>query len=174
MPAVRNAAAPPADVTDDAPFLLGIDPGADTGLAGYVPGDRGRTGVLAFVRSASPLGTVRLLETWAAEGRLLGAVLEDSRHAPLYHRHRSKGRGERDRIARSVGRVDQLIDLYLALLSALDVPVQTVEPVRAAKWSADDLRRITGFDGRSNQHGRDGARIVFSRRVARQATGRTA
>ena len=158
----------------DAPFLLGIDPGADTGLAGYVPGERGRPGVLAFVRSASPLGTVRLLETWAAEGRLIGAVVEDSRSAPLYHRYRSKGRGERDRVARSVGRIDALIDLYLDVLGSLGVPVQTVEPVRAAKWSADDLKRMTGFDGRSNVHGRDAARLVFGRRVGRQAAGRTA
>ena len=171
-------AAPPtgtasgAGGTPGVPFVLGIDPGQTTGLAGFVPaGGRRQRGRLAFVTSAGPLGTVRQLEAWAEAGLLLAVYVEDATALPLYARHRGAGRGERDRIARSVGRVDAWTDLYLNTCAALrtadgaPVPAVSVEPVRAAKWTADVLRRVTGYDGRTNQHGRDAARIVWGRRV---------
>ena len=127
----------------------------------------GGSAELVFVTSAGPLATVRQLDAWAAEGVLAGAYVEDSRALPIYARHGRAGRGERDRIARSVGRVDGLTDLYLDVLAALGVPTQTVEPVKAAKWSADDLARVTGWTARCNVHGRDAARLVIGRGVPR-------
>jgi hypothetical protein len=149
----------------DARFVLGIDPGAETGLAGVRAA--GGPAELVFVTSAGPLATIRQLDAWAAEGVLAGAYVEDSRALPIYARHGRAGRGERDRIARSVGRVDGLTDLYLDVLAALGVPTQTVEPVKAAKWSADDLARMTGWTARCNVHGRDAARLVIGRGVPR-------
>jgi hypothetical protein len=145
------------------PIVLGIDPGTTTGLAGYVPAENR----LAFVGSASPLAVLKRIERWAVEGLLLGAYVEDARALPVYARHRSKGRGERDRVARSVGRVDLLTDLYLACLEAHGIPTQPVQPVRSKKWDAEALRRVTGYEGRTNEHGRDAARIVHGRRPPR-------
>jgi len=144
-------------------FVLGIDPGASTGLAGYAPsaGPRQR-GRLVFVTSAGPLPTCRLIAAWRRAGLVLSAVVEDSRSLPVYARHAGKGRGERDRVARSVGRIDCLTELYLDLLRSLSVPARCVEPVREAKWDAAALRRLTGFEGPTNQHGRDAARLVWT------------
>ncbi len=154
---IRYRAAEPA-----APFVLGIDPGQTTGLAGYDPARR----ALAFVTSAGPLATVRQLEAWHVAGLLLAVYVEDATGLPLYARHRQTARGERDRIARSVGRVDALTDLYLDACAALGVPAVPVEPVRSKKWDAEALRRVTGYAGRSNVHGRDAARICWGRPVA--------
>ena len=158
-----------SDVSADTPtppgarFLLGIDPGAETGLAGVCA----ETAAVLFVRSAGPLATLRQLAAWASgrsvEGLLAEAYVEDARELPIYARHRSKGRGERDRVARSVGRVDSLTALYLDLLASYGVPARSVEPVRAAKWDAETCARLTGWHGRSNVHGRDALRLVYGR-----------
>lgn len=144
-------------------FLLGIDPGATTGLAGYVPGRGRQRGALAFVDSAGPLHVLRHLEAWAREGALLAAFVEDARGLPIYARNRRANRGERDRIARGVGHVDCLTGLYLDALAALGVPAVPVEPGRGKKWDADTLERLTGYAAPTNEHGRDAARLVFGR-----------
>ena len=143
--------------------VVGIDPGAETGLATI----GATTGAVLAVSSAGPLETIRQLEALAHEGVLAGAYLEDSRDLPIYARHGGKNRGQRDRVARSVGRVDGLTDLYVRLLASLGVPVQTVEPVRSAKWDAETCARITGWSARSNVHGRDALRIVYGRPIPR-------
>lgn len=152
------------------PFVLGVDPGVETGLAAVCAG----SGAVLAVGSAGPLETVRQLEAWASSRagagagvRLLGAYVEDARGLPIYARHGRANRGQRDRIARSVGRVDGLTDLYVGLLESLGVPVQTVEPSRRKKWTAEDAERVTGYAGRSNQHGRDALRLVYGRGVPR-------
>lgn len=103
------------------------------------------------------------LEAWAASGRLVGAYVEDTRNLPVFSRHSAAGRGERDRIARSIGATDLLTTLYAELLGALSVPVVLVEPVRAAKWDKATAERVTGYAGQSNEHGRDALRHVFGR-----------
>ena len=153
------------DVSADTPHaprvVVGIDPGAETGLATI----DAQTGAVLAVASAGPLETIRQLEALAHEGVLAGAWIEDS--LPVYARHGGKNRGQRDRVARSVGRVDGLTDLYVGLLTSLGVPVQTVEPVRSAKWDAETCARVTGYAGRSNVHGRDALRIVYGRSIPR-------
>jgi hypothetical protein len=149
------------------PFVLGIDPGRATGLAGFDPHENR----LLFVGSDRPLASIKRIERWAAGGLLLGAYVEDSRRSPVYARHAGKNRSERDRVARSVGRIDQLIDLYLAVLHAAGVPAKGVPPVRSKKWDAATLRCVTGYEGRTNEHGRDAARLVFGRRPPTRSTG---
>lgn len=145
---------------DRLPFIIGIDPGTETGLAAVAADD---SGAVLHVGSDGPLGAVRTLETWAASGRLVGAYIEDARGLPIYARHGGANRGQRDRIARGVGAVDLLTGLYAELLGALGVPVALVEPVRAAKWDRATAERVTGYAGRSNEHGRDALRHVFGR-----------
>lgn len=153
--------APPAP-----PFVLGLDPGLETGLAGFVPEGAGR---LAFVASAAPLDALRYLRRWARQGRLLTAYVEDARDLGLYARHRTAEREERDRIARGVGHVDCLTTLYLEALGRLGVPAVTVTPGRGPKWDAAELARLTGYEGPSNEHGRDAARLAYGKRALDRA-----
>lgn len=152
-----------ADTSPAPRVVVGIDPGTNTGLATV----DAVTGAVVSVASAGPLDTVRQLEALAHEGVLAGAYVEDSRDLPVYARHGRANRGQRDRIARSVGQVDGLTNIYVALLESLGVPVQTVEPIRSAKWDAETCSRVTGYSGRSNAHGRDALRIVYGRSVPR-------
>lgn len=153
----------PPDTASAPRVVVGIDPGTNTGLATL----DAQTGAVLAVGSAGPLDTVRQLEALARAGRLAGAYVEDARGLPVYARHGGANRGQRDRIARSVGQVDGLTGLFVDLLESLDVPVQTVEPSRAPKWSAETAARVTGWTARCNVHGRDALRIVYGRSVPR-------
>ncbi|OZC04030.1 hypothetical protein BSZ36_14180 [Rubricoccus marinus] len=145
-------------------LYLGIDPGTTTGLA-LADGADGR---LVSVASAGPLATVRHLDALAREhaaGAVLvrGVWIEDSRPLPIYARNRNANRGERDRIARAVGHTDLLTGFYADLCASHGWAVALVEPKRVAKWDADTLRRLAGWEARTNEHGRDAARLVFGR-----------
>lgn len=147
--------------------LLGLDPGTTTGYALVTP-----SGDVEAVGSAGPLEAVRLVSGWSASGALAGAYVEDARALPIYARHGRANRGERDRIARGVGAVDLLTGLYVELLESLGVPVATVEPSRQTKWDAETCGRITGYTGRTNEHGRDALRLVYGRGVPRPLLSR--
>lgn len=156
-------------------LTLGLDPGQTTGRA-LACASSGR---LLSVESGGPLATVRALDALAMEldangRRIAGVWIEDARDLPLYARNRNANRGERDRIARSVGGVDALTALYAALCESHGWTVHLAAPQRRKKWDADEFKRLTGWAPRTNEHGRDAARLVFGRTIPDRALGRPA
>ncbi len=162
----RPSPAPPRNLTADGLVLVGLDPGVETGLAVW----SSTRGSLVHVTSG-PFWHVHRVLTALCEPaeeasprwsgwRVAGVVIEDPRQLPVYARHRGAGRGERDRIARSVGRIDRDVDLWAAWLTSVGYAVRLVEPTRRKKWDRDELRRITGWSASTNEHGRDAARLV--------------
>jgi hypothetical protein len=135
-------------------LLAGIDPGTRTGFALY-DADAGtlrRVEAMPFWEAAEVLSVSA--ETVAA------VVIEDARRIGLYAKHRSLSGRRRDRAARSVGMIDRDVQLWLDLCRRLRLPVVTAEPTRS-KWDAETFRRVTGWGGRTNEHGRDAARLVY-------------
>ncbi len=162
----RPSPAPPRDLPADGPVLVGLDPGVETGLAVWSP----RRDALVHVTSGPFWHVHRVLTglcvpaadaspTWSG-WRVAGVVIEDPRRLPVYARHRGAGRGERDRIARSVGRIDRDVELWAAWLDSVGYTVRLAQPVRRKKWDRDELRRLTGWSASTNEHGRDAARLV--------------
>lgn len=143
-------------------LLLGIDPGTKTGFALYDADANGGAGELLRVDALDFWEAVALLE--AVAGDTAAVVVEDARRIGLYARRGERG-ARRDRIARSVGMIDRDVQLWLDLCERLRLPVATVEPTRK-KWDAETFRRITGWEGRTNEHARDAGRLVFGRSVA--------
>ena len=139
---------------ETAHILVGIDPGTHTGLALYDAGEARLEAVTAlpFWEAAERLR--------AARPRVAAVVVEDARRVGLYARHRKLAGPKRDRAARSVGMIDRDVALWLDLCRRLGLPVATVEPTRS-KWDAETFRRVTGWTERTNEHGRDAARLVF-------------
>lgn len=156
-------------------LLAGIDPGTHTGFALYdtARGELEAVEALPFWEAAERLRTEAL--------RVAVVVVEDARRVGLYARHDGlKGR-RRDAAARSVGRIDRDVTLWLDLCQRLKgadggpLPVACVEPTRS-KWDAETFRRVTRWEGRTNEHGRDAARLVFgmsAEQALRLAGGRT-
>lgn len=161
-----------ADPSADGPVLVGIDPGAETGVAVWSP----RRGALLRVASGSfwsvvdllwqdtlPVGGVNSVKTHLfgqPRWHVAGVVVEDPRGLPIYARNRGFGRGAADRIARSVGRIDRDVELWATWLRAQGYAVRLSEPQKRTKWDAADLARYTGWTASTNEHGRDAARLV--------------
>ncbi|MEM1095316.1 MAG: hypothetical protein AAGJ10_12005 [Bacteroidota bacterium] len=139
--------------------VMGIDPGDTTGLALYSP----EAHVLVEVTSGTFWAMAERVRREWTQGRLALVVIEDTRALPIYERHNNKklDRPRRDRLCRNVGRIDRDCALWAALCEETGIPYRLVKPIKGGKWSADTLRGVTGFSGRTNQHGRDAARLVW-------------
>lgn len=159
---------PAASDASRARVLIGIDPGKQTGVAIYDP----EAGALLFCRALSfwnaALGLLQghtLRDVFTGDfdpdaSAVACAVIEDARRVGLYHRHRSLQGQRRDAAARSVGEIDAQTRLWTEFFALLGIPVVTVEPTRK-KWDAETFQQITGFEGPTNEHARDAARLVW-------------
>ena len=150
-------------------LLVGLDPGEETGVAVCDP----KAERLKYVMSQSFWVVVSLFETelgpetpsdGSSPGPVVLVIIEDARALPIYGRH-GKVRGARwDKLARNVGRVDRETQLWVEYLARRGYRVLLARPSRGQeKWDAATFKRITRYQGRTNQHGRDAARLVWGR-----------
>jgi len=157
---VKAASAPEAG-----PLVVGIDPGAETGVAVWSVeaqallhvGSGHFFDVLALLASRVSLGGVAAGSSWAV-GLV---VVEDARRLPIYARRDGLQGRRRDRVCRDVGRVDRDVELWEVWLRSRGLPIRLAEPLRGGKWDAATLEEVAGWTAPTNQHGRDAARLVF-------------
>lgn len=152
---VGNGADVSAETSPPLSLVVGVDPGDVTGLAVY---DLGRGALVAVESLAFWTATARVHAEAAA---VVAVVVEDPRALGLYSRHRTLGREQRDRAARSVGQIDRDVKLWAELCRRLGVRCVCVPPARRAKWTAEALASETGWTGRTSEHGRDAARMAW-------------
>ena len=159
----------PEETPTACPCIVGIDPGAVTGMAVWDPSRQ------AFVH----VGSGTLFETLALVGAHLPGgrsgqawevrlvVVEDARRLPIYAARDGVQGRQRDRLCRRVGHIDRDVQLWETWLRAEGVPYRLAEPHRGPKWDAETLARMTQAMGvaawtePTNEHGRDAARLVF-------------
>jgi hypothetical protein len=136
------------------PFIIGIDGGRKTGVA-------------VFCRASKSFVSIETLDFWKAHDYILAnftpetaeIVIEKlNERAALYARTSNKAR---DKIAANVGSVRRETSLLIERFISKGFTVRTPAPVRAAKWTAKDLKRFTGWTKQTSEHGRDAARIIF-------------
>lgn len=135
------------------PVVIGVDPGTTTGVAVV------RRGRLAELASLTPGEAASML---AGRNPCVVAV-EDSREIGMYARRRG-GRSVPEAFAmgRSVGRVDQITDRIAKAASEAGHRVVLVRADRlGSKWDAATMERRARWDGPSNQHTRDAARVAL-------------
>ena len=150
-------------------LIVGLDPGEQTGVAAYDPTE-GRLkyctslGFWAMVRwFETELGPIKPLDG-LAPGPVVIVVIEDARKLPIYGRHGAVRGARRDKLARNVGRIDRDTGLWVEYLSRRGYQVLLARPSRAQqKWSTETFKKITRYQGRTNQHGRDAARLSWER-----------
>lgn len=140
-------------------IIMGIDPGANTGIAIY------QAGKLAELQTVEPHQLVEVIET-VMPGRV---VFEDSRLiSPTWKRGVSNA--AQLKIARDVGQIDAWCRLIVATCARLGIPAHGISPKhKGAKLDARQFTALTGWAGRSNQHERDGATLAWQFRGARNA-----
>lgn len=138
--------------------VLGLDPGASTGVA-YIAG-----GVLDRLETVSPCDIERVIR----EASPTLVVFEDSRlESKTWTTVASRAAALK--MARNVGQIDAWCTLITAVCAGLGIPARGISPTRkGAKLNATAFAQVTGWAGSSNEHTRDAAMVAWPyRRGAR-------
>lgn len=134
--------------------VLGIDPGANTGIATF------EAGALASLETIAPHQIEQLLRERAPTR----VIFEDSR-LMSHTWTQVKSRPAALKMARNVGEIDAWCRLIAALCTDLGIAAHGVSPQgKGAKMNAAQFERMTGWSARSNQHERDAALCVWQYR----------
>lgn len=138
-------------------LVLGIDPGANTGVATFVDGQ------LTDLETVGPHQIERLIRG-RAPARV---VFEDSR----LQSHTWTAAGSRAvaaNMARKVGQVDAWCNLITAICAELGILAIGISPAgKGKKLNAQQFASVTGWIGKSNEHARDAAMVAWKYRTVR-------
>lgn len=140
--------------------VIGIDPGAKTGIAIY------RNGLLRELATLPP----EQIEVWVLHVNPALVVYEDSRRQSAVF---SRGTNHRAalKIARNVGEIDQICRSIERLCEVLGIECVGVSPrEKGAKLNAAQFRHLTGWTRRSNEHQRDAGVVAWRFRHVRRAS----
>lgn len=137
-------------------ILIGIDTGVNTGFA--VAHDCGNGGELRTVQSLSitqAMEEIReMIEFYGKEN--LKLYIEDARLRTWFTGGREKSQG--------VGSVKRDAQIWEDWCIEQELNYIMVHPkANATKTKADLFKKITGWTGRTNEHARDAAMLVFKR-----------
>jgi len=137
------------------PFIVGIDPGSQTGVGIW--------------RRKDQKVVTWCTQTFATVVPFLERVFEDRsqvkvfvEHPPkfIYGRNRGKEGGERDNFMGDAGGNRREAKLLFEMLLAAGWDVELVAPVRETKWDAARFKLFTGSGETANQHERDAVRLA--------------
>lgn len=137
-------------------IMIGIDTGVNTGFA--VAADRGNGGELEQVESLSITQAMEkvkaLIEEWEIGNVCL--YIEDARQRTWFTGGREKAQG--------VGSVKRDAQIWEDWCKEQGYTYKMIHPAaNATKKKATDFKRMTGWVGRTNEHARDAAMLVFKR-----------
>ena len=140
----------------EAVTLLGIDPGANTGIAVFTGGK------LETLHTISPHQIPEFLRESGAKR----VIFEDSR-LTSYVFTTVKSRPAALKMARNVGTVDAWCTLIVLTCGDLGIACHGISPAgKGAKLDAKAFVRVTGWIAASNEHVRDAAMVAWPYRGA--------
>ena len=139
-------------------IVVGIDPGLHTGLAVWDTSSR----QFLDIRCSGIVDAMDYLEGLRAERGIGLVVFEDARQRTWIPRERDiaqmKGR------AMGAGSVKRDCSIWEEWCTSRGVQFIATKPRNGmTKLSDEAFRAITGYDRRTNNHGRDAAMLVFQR-----------
>lgn len=136
--------------------ILGIDPGANTGLAIY------RDGALVALRTIAPVELeAEIVALWP-----IRIIFEDSR-LQSHTWTKAASRAAAAKMARNVGQVDAWCSLIVAICAKHGIPAHGISPLgKGGKLNAEAFEKATGWTASSNEHSRDAAMVAWPYRRA--------
>jgi len=137
--------------------ILGIDPGASTGLAFF------RDGKLSALETIQPHTLPATLKALMPTR----VVFEDSRlQSHVWTSVPSKAAALK--MARNIGQIDAWCTLITAVCADLGIAAHGISPAgKGGKLNAAEFERLTGWAGKSNNHERDAAVVAWRFRGAK-------
>lgn len=136
-------------------MIVGIDGGTHTGIALFDTSTRKFTDI----KTTDFWGVFELLG-YLDPGKCQVVVESLNTRGALYARTKGEA-GGRDKFAANVGSVRRETELLITGLEKRGFNVRRVRPSKA-KWTREELKRNTGWDKQTSQHGRDAAKLCFS------------
>lgn len=146
--------------------VIGIDPGMQTGVALY------RGGVLDALMTLDPWDIAAFIAYQQGASRINRVIFEDSRlQSRVFSAHkpgkRVLGHPEQLKVARNVGQIDGWCHVIARVCAERGITCHGISPEgKGAKLDAKQFASVTGWQGSSNQHGRDAAMVAWRYRRA--------
>lgn len=132
-------------------YYIGIDPGRNTGFCLYE-------------RLTKKIVKLELLDFWETVQTITNikdamVIIEDPQlNKPVFNRG-LKGNANL-KVAQDVGRNKEQAFLLIEYMRKSKIPFRQVQP-RTEKWDHKYFVKLTKWDGSSNEHVRDAARLVW-------------
>lgn len=135
-------------------LLIGIDVGVHTGVSTY----NSTTKKLEKVQSLKIHEAMDYVKKqFAVNGQSLKVYFEDARQRNWF------GNSGREKL-QGAGSVKRDSGIWEDFLSSLNIPFEMIPPKRnRTKLDNISFKNITGYNERTNEHGRDAAMLVFGR-----------
>ena len=133
-------------------YTIGIDPGKDTGFAVY---DR-QAKIICQTKLTDFWGAVDLMQAYPVEA-VHKVIVELPRSKTVWHDAKSKGAIQRTSV--NVGSGLREAELLVDYLKRQGYSVVTQHPY--GKKDAKQVKRITGYRGRTNEHTRDAIMLCY-------------
>ena len=131
--------------------LIGIDPGVNTGLAVYSHKK------LQLAESCTAVKAECFVLKTIKEGEDVKLYIEDARKRKWFG---SKGR----EVLQGVGSVKRDSQRWQEFAEHHKIEFELIAPKdNKTKLKSATFKKITGWDGRTNEHGRDAAMLIFGR-----------
>lgn len=141
-------------------ILIGIDTGVNTGFAVAIDHGDGNGGQLNDVTSMTITRAMTsvLALTWKHGKDNVRLFIEDARLRTWFTGGKEKAQG--------AGSVKRDASIWEQWCKENDLQYTMIHPkANATKYNANSFARITGWMGRTNEHGRDAAMLVHRRRI---------
>ena len=141
-------------------IFIGIDPGENTGIAIVRDGVLAECRTLPLHRALDLVKKEHYAATMAPNNPTFLVVFEDARLRKWFpqERNNSEYRGR----LMGAGAAKRDAKIWEEYLSDLAIPFERRKPEPGrTKWSEDYWKRITGYAGRTSNHARDAAILVF-------------
>ena len=137
--------------------ILGIDPGASTGVAVF------QAGALWKLETIAP----HEIADYITKAKPARVIFEDSRLTSFMFTT-VKSRPAALKMARNIGEIDAWCKLIVSVCADIGIPAHGISPkAKGKKLDAAEFTNVTGSTLRSNQHERDAAMCAWAyRRVA--------
>ena len=139
-------------------FFIGIDPGVNTGFAVW-SGDTQKFLAVATLGITEALSeALRFVESAGPDNAAI--FFEDARQRKYLPRERnlSEYRGK----LMGAGSVKRDCDIWEEFCTRHAIPFRAIPPRKGlTKWDADYFARVTGWKGRTSNHARDAALLVW-------------
>lgn len=147
-------------------YLIGLDPGINTGFCLYdkISKQIVKLDTLGFWDLFDALEDVKV---WIGQEHVTFYIENSALNKPTFVKGGGDTQKKMQKISRNVGSNQRESTLLIEGIRRYGFHVIEVKPTGSRgvkrKWSEETFVKITGYKGRSSQHARDAAMLVFGR-----------